>query len=184
MSHPCPIFKNGVYSSRVAFNIRKHLLEKYNIRIRGKAFKTAVGRTVLEERAIWVPNLSTPDRFMVTLHEIGHLVVGWSNQIHYAEFKAEKWALNFAKKVGFPAEELRRYEHRARGYILWWIASEYSEGMKVSAIKPNVKKWIKYDFKKWRKKKVWVNNYWHKTTGHVILQGQYGRCKTEPIYFG
>lgn len=123
-------------------NIIEDYLRKYFIKI-VKYSVTNCGCAWIDDRKIKVPKISGKDyidRFMTTLHEIGHIVNGNIKPSCIGEYKAEQFAINEAKKYGIQSES---YIRHAKGYVLSNIAEGFNRGLRLNKIPLEMKNWVK-----------------------------------------
>lgn len=89
-----------------------------------------------ETRTIRIPLPIDEYHFIVCLHEIGHLVKGDRKYSYLAEYHAERWAIERAKKYGVVSAE---YEASAKEYILRHIITNtISSDLRVNKIRKEV----------------------------------------------
>jgi len=89
------------------------LAKQYNIKV-VRYFKGGCGRAYYKEGLIRIPKkLDNMRKFLVALHEIGHLVEGKQKTSYMSEYVAMKWALKKFKELGMydkgAEESERRY---------------------------------------------------------------------------
>lgn len=93
-----------------------------------KQRKTATGEAWANERLIHIPAcMNTPQKFIVGLHEIGHIkFAGKSYKYDYLmEYDAEIYAITLAQSFGFiKKRSLDAYIRRAKSYILSYITRD------------------------------------------------------------
>ena len=99
-------------------NTINQLLKEYGITVK-KYRSNTTGRAFIKENAIVIPNPTGKISFMVALHEIGHCVLGDLKPRHYEEYRAEKWAIDKARELGFSVPQ--RWIKRAKRYVAFKI---------------------------------------------------------------
>lgn len=154
-----PVFKGGKFDIDTAEAIRDYLVHKLNIKLH-IAFIQAQGSANRKTREIKVPVCTTAEKFMVTLHEIGHIAKSKGTKKFITEYKAEQYALTMARKTKLPEIYIKAYERRAKGYVLGYIVAAYCRGLKVSNIAPEIVCWLGIDFSEWEGCKILINNSW------------------------
>lgn len=93
-----------------------------------------------EDRVILIPNPKTAYRFLICLHEIGHVLRGFRNTAYMEEFVAEEWAIKTASKFGVKST---KYEKAAAHLLLAYIKSDIYRGKtSKKRISKKVKKFI------------------------------------------
>jgi len=127
--------------------IVKELCKKYDISIRWNDFGDQRKDGLIywwadpERRVILVPNPKTAYRFLICLHEIGHIVRGVPNLYYMAEYIAEEWAIKEAAKYGVRST---KYEKKAADLLIAYINHDINNGRtSKKRISKKVKKWIK-----------------------------------------
>lgn len=123
------------------------LMLAHNISEEEDSFKTAVGRAWPRSRSIKIPEkIDSPKKFMVALHEIGH-VVNCEKKFGYhfeEEHACEKYAIDVAKSTQVcPIRSVLAYEEGARLYVMGYIRGELEEKEDpVSLISNNIQWWL------------------------------------------
>lgn len=103
--------------------IVKTLVKKNDIKIIGRRM-TARGEARVPERHIIIPYIHNVHNFLVCIHEIGHIVNGWSYDkmsIHRSEFLTEKWTIQQARKYKLDKKhpkQFQRYVMNAKRYVV------------------------------------------------------------------
>ena len=110
-----------------------------------KQRKTATGVAWAAERVIHIPEkMDTPQKFMVALHEIGH--IRWSNKRYkydyLMEYDAEIYAITIASSFGFiKKRSMDAYIKRAKSYVLSYIERDIKK-TKIKEISKEIVDWI------------------------------------------
>ena len=109
--------------------IIKALLKKEQIKVIGRRL-TDVGTAWIDTREVVIPYITDIGKFLVCIHEIGHIINGWNYgkmSIHRCEFLTEKWTIRQAKRYKidkkFP-KEYRRYIIGAKRYVVHCCVSK------------------------------------------------------------
>jgi len=78
----------------------KNELNQYDIKVQkwGEFNDTSMYYAYFNTNRVYIPIPQCDYSFLVSLHEIGHIVTGNNILGHIAEFSAEKWAVSTAKK--------------------------------------------------------------------------------------
>lgn len=153
-------FVDGRFDKKIAIEIIDELIKKYNITINKKRFISAIGKANITKRHIRIPVPHNPLKFLVSLHEIGHVVMGFGSKLYITEYKAEMFAINTALEYGLDKHYINQYETMAKGYILKSIAIGHNRGLKLNKLNPKIISWLGYnDFHKWEGKKVTIINW-------------------------
>lgn len=78
----------------------KNELNQYNIKVQkwGEFNDTDMYYAYFNSNRVYIPIPQCDYSFLVSLHEIGHIVTGNNILGHIAEYTAEKWAVDVAKK--------------------------------------------------------------------------------------
>ena len=122
--------------------IVKNLVKKHNIKIIGRRM-TSRGEARVDEREIIIPYIHNVNNFLICIHEIGHVVNGWSYHKmtrHRCEFLTEKWTLQQAKKYKLDVKHPKQYQTYMRN------AKRYVVNCCIEEDKPipyYVMKWVK-----------------------------------------
>jgi hypothetical protein len=150
-------FVDGRFNKEIANQIIEYLIQKYNINITKKRFVSAIGKANIINRHIRIPVPHNPLKFLVSLHEIGHVVMGFGSKLYITEYKAEMFAINTALEYGLDKHYVEQYEKMAKGYVLRAISKGYNHGLKLNKLNPKIISWLGYnDFHKWENKKVTI----------------------------
>jgi hypothetical protein len=88
------------------------------------------------DKIIHIPKkLDTVPQFMVALHEIGHIINGYKKPTFYAEYLAERYAIDTAQKFGIDPKE---YFENAKKYVKGMLAKAWNRGLKLSSVPKEV----------------------------------------------
>lgn len=143
------------------------LVEQYRITV-CQISRTSCGRAWFASRKIKITKVKDVDTFCVCLHEVGHILNGPIRPVYLSEFHTEQQALRLAKLFAEEAgltdnptwqKGLQDYERRAKGYVIWHIAKGYKNGLRVTRLLPEAKRWLDYDFSIWPDNRVEVRRY-------------------------
>lgn len=94
-----------------------------------------------DDREVCIPKPKNIYRFMVCLHEIGHVVKKLRKHQYWQEYVAEKWAIETAKLYGIKSAY---YEKRAAAMLVGYIKSDIAtRAIRPDGIKPEVIKFIR-----------------------------------------
>lgn len=175
-------FEKGAFNKEKANEIIDNLVQQYNITIDKKRFVSAVGRANISKRHIRIPKPISPEKFLVSLHEIGHIVVGHGSKLYITEYKAEMFAIEYAIKCELDKRYIQQYENTAKGYVLMCIAKGYCRGLNLDKLNPKIISWLGYnEFNKWKNNKVFIHN-WKGNSLNINFTGKEG-IKEEIISF-
>lgn len=98
--------------------------------------------SIQEDREVLIPRPKNIYKFLVALHEFGHIVTRGHNVSYIDEWKAEMWALKTAKKYGFT--RTTHYEKYAAKYILKYINLAIKKGeLTKKQVRPEIRKWMR-----------------------------------------
>lgn len=127
------------------------LLEIYNIKRHSHFMKGAGGRAYIADRKISIPSkLDTPYRFMVCLHEIGHIVnLDDRNGLEYNydyidEYYAEMFAIRMARSFRvIPPECLQQYITSAKEYVFSHLVKDLEKDyIRIEEVRKDIMKWL------------------------------------------
>lgn len=110
-----------------------------------RQYKTAMGESLAAERVIRIPaKMDTPKKFLVALHEIGHIKYS-SKKYKYDylnEYDAEQYAISVGKAMGFiKKRSMDLYIISARKYVLSYINRDIKK-INVKEIPMEIVDWI------------------------------------------
>ena len=122
----------------------KDELKKNRIRVQrwGKFSPHEIYYAYFQSRRVYIPIPECDFSFMVSLHEIGHIVSGDSFYGHIAEYNAERWAIHRAKvKYGIINES---FEESGKDYIYEQLIEDIIfRSFDYKKLDPNIKRWLK-----------------------------------------
>lgn len=106
----------------------KALLNKNNIKVVQKKYRSNVGKAWADERKIKIPVITDIESIYIILHEIGHVVLqhgeNSTKPLYLEELEAELYALTILRKWNinkiFP-NDYNIIKRRAQRYIRWNI---------------------------------------------------------------
>jgi hypothetical protein len=95
-----------------------------------------------DSRKVYIPVPECEVSFLVSLHEIGHIVLGNSFYGHIAEYNAERWAIHRAKvRYGMISEE---FEKSGKNYVYEQLIEDIVyRSFDHKQLDPNIKRWLK-----------------------------------------
>ncbi len=121
------------------------LMRCFDIEEHEKTYKSAQGEATLPERIIRIPTtLDSPKKFIVSLHEIGHIKFSTKKYKfdYMMEYDAEQYAIGLAKTFGFIRKKsIESYIKSARIYVLSYINRDIKK-IKIKDIPIEVVEWI------------------------------------------
>jgi hypothetical protein len=122
----------------------KDELKKHKIRVHkwGKFNENETYWAYFNSRRVYIPVPECSYSLLLSLHEIGHLVMGNHIYGHIAEYKAEMWAIRTAfERFNIKNEE---YESTGRNYIYENILEDIMvRKMEIDEISKPIMKWVK-----------------------------------------
>ena len=140
------------FNRKDAFNIIKSLMDEYNITLE-KWSSSSCGRAYLKERKIKIPKPNNLDRFFVCLHEIKHIIDQKIKPSCLAEFRCDKFALDFCNKLGWKSEIVNA---RMKWHVLSRVAM--ATNRKLKQIPIEIQSYYKdVNFNSWYGKNVFVD---------------------------
>lgn len=111
--------------------------------------KTPTGEAFVATRIIHIPaEMNTPQKFLVALHEIGHIKYAFKKYKfdYLMEYDAEMYAINAAQALGFiKKRSMDSYIRRAKDYVLSYIKRD-SKMIKGNTIPKEIIEWINDDW--------------------------------------
>lgn len=144
------------FNTDIAENHLKKLLKQYKIKV-VKWSVASCGRANWVNKTVKIPRPTDLDRFCVGMHEIKHIIDGYSGKLYQREYACEKFAIEQAELLGF--DEIETYGERARRYIIMAIAKGHCRGLNLNKIEPEIKRFCNIDFSEWEGKKVFVDGW-------------------------
>lgn len=81
----------------------------------------------IDNQEVVIPEPITTYKFMVCLHEIGHVIQGSRKLYHMQELVAEEWALNTAKRFGITMVTV--YKKKAAQFLLRYVKDDINAGL-------------------------------------------------------
>ena len=117
--------------SEIIYKLAKENLIKVE-----RTFDDLSGKANLTNRIIKIPkSLDTVSKFMVALHEIGHILNGNKKPEFYGEYLAERYAIDTAQKFGVDPKE---YFENAKQYVGAMLQKAWNRGLKLSSVPKEV----------------------------------------------
>lgn len=139
------------FNRKDAFQIVNDLMIEHNITL-DKWSATSCGCAYFEERKIKIPKPNNLDRFFVCLHEIKHIIDQRIKPSCLAEFRCDKFALDFCNKLGWTSEMVKA---RMKWHILSRVAMATNRKLKLVPLE--IECYYKdVDFNHWYGRKVFV----------------------------
>lgn len=145
---------NNNFNTDTAKKHLNKLLRQYRIRV-AKWSKGANGRA-WSNHTVKIPSPTDVERFCVCMHEIKHVIDGFSGKLYQREYACEIYAIEQAQLLGFDTSE---YEVRAKGYVTMCISKGFCRGLNLDSIEPHIKEWCGVDFDQWKGKRVFVSGW-------------------------
>jgi len=134
-----------------ALQIVNDLMNEHNIKLK-KWSVSSCGRAYLKQREIKIPRPNNLDRFFVCLHEIKHIIDQRIKPSCLAEFRCDKFALDFCDKLGWTSEQVKA---RMKWHVLSRVAMATNRNLK--QVPTEIKCYYNdIDFDSWYGKKVFV----------------------------
>jgi hypothetical protein len=122
----------------------KDELKQHNIRVHrwGEFKEDEIYYAYFDTRRVYIPVPKCDYSFLVSLHEIGHIVSGDSFYGHIAEYNAERWAIHRAKvNYGIISQS---FEESGKEYIYENLIEDMVfREFNYEQLDPNIKRWIK-----------------------------------------
>jgi len=121
------------------------LMRCFDIEEHESQYKSAQGEAYIPERVIRIPSkMDTPKKFLVALHEIGHIKhMSKKYKFDYLmEYDAEEYAIILGKSLGFiKKKSIDAYIKSARTYVLSFIERDIKK-ITIKEIPEHIVKWI------------------------------------------
>ena len=139
------------FNRKDAFQIVNDLMNEHNITL-DKWSSSSCGRAYFKERKIKIPKPNNLDRFFVCLHEIKHIIDQRIKPSCLAEFRCDKFALDFCNKLGWTSEMV---EARMKWHVLSRVAM--ATNRKLQLVPFEIESYYNdVDFDRWYGRKVFV----------------------------
>ncbi|MBH21761.1 MAG: hypothetical protein CML98_08335 [Rhodobiaceae bacterium] len=140
------------FNRKDAHQIIESLMNEHNIKLK-KWSVTSCGRAYFKQREIKIPRPNNLDRFFVCLHEIKHIIDQRIKPSCLAEFRCDKYALDFCNDLGWKSEMVKA---RMDWHSLSRLAMATNRGLK--EIPLSIQIFYSYlDLNKWVGRKVYVS---------------------------
>jgi len=144
-----------MYDQKIAEKHLKKLLKHYKIHVYQWS-KSSCGKAYYKQKRIKIPHPTDVDRFAVCMHEIKHVIDGCGKFSFEDEFKADKFALEQIRELGFEGE--KEWLSRMRWHVLSRIAMAHNRRLDHKNISDEIKEFFKdVDFSYWVGKKIFVS---------------------------
>jgi len=107
------------------------------------------GIAFIETRQVKIPDPTTINRFLICLHEIGHIArasVHKTMKVYEYEYDCEMYAIQRALKLNLDIED---YEHRARGYITYCFCKAFNRNLNLDKANTEIIDWLGIDISEW-----------------------------------
>jgi len=123
----------------------KNELKQHNVRVhRWGEFNNdddEIYYAYFNSRRVYIPIPKCDHSFLISLHELGHIVTGNDFYGHIAEYNAERWAINLAKKKYKIKNE--EYEESAKDYVYEHLIEDIAcRFFNYKLLDPKIKRWI------------------------------------------
>jgi hypothetical protein len=102
---------------------------------------STVYEAFFESRSVIIPRPTDSWSFLIGLHEIGHISTGERLFSYLAEYNAEKWAIQRAKKI-YNIENID-YIEDAKNYVRTHLLDNLAfSSLTINKVKPYVLEWL------------------------------------------
>lgn len=143
-----------MYDQKIAEKHLNKLLRHYKIHVYQWS-KSSCGRANYKQKKIKIPHPTNPDRFCVCMHEIKHVIDGAGKFIFEDEYKADKFALEQLRELGFEGE--KAWISRMKWHVLYKIAMAHNRKLDHKNINKEIRDFFsEVDFSYWIGKKIFV----------------------------
>ena len=151
------------FNRKDAFSIIKSLMNEHNITLE-KWSSSSCGRAYLKQRKIKIPKPNNLDRFFVCLHEIKHIIDQRIKPSCLAEFRCDKFALDYCNKLSWTSEMVKA---RMRWHVLSRVAMATNRKLKL--VPSEIECYYNdIDFNRWYGRKVYVSVSRTETKRHPL----------------